>query len=44
MSAAKYGLGLLLVVASVVTVIGGLLLAACWPRRVRLPRHDRHGR
>ncbi len=39
-----YGLGLLLVVVSVVAVIGGLLLAACWARRVRLPHHDRHGR
>ncbi|MFI6006905.1 hypothetical protein ACIA98_42380 [Streptomyces sp. NPDC051366] len=45
MSTAMYGIGVLLAVVSVVMVVGGLLLlAACWPRSVRRPRHDRHAR
>ncbi|WP_285530446.1 hypothetical protein [Streptomyces lavendulae] len=42
---AAYAFGLLLAAGSVVMVVAGLLLlAACWPRAVRRPRHDRHAR
>ncbi|MEW2374226.1 hypothetical protein AB0940_33465 [Streptomyces sp. NPDC006656] len=45
MSTTAYAIGLLLASGSVVLAIAGvLLLVACWPRAVRLPRHDRHAR
>ncbi|MFD8147352.1 hypothetical protein [Streptomyces sp. NPDC059708] len=45
MSTTTYAIGLLLAAGSFVLVIAGLLLlVACRPRPVRLPRHDRHAR
>ncbi|MET9466595.1 hypothetical protein ABZY44_17660 [Streptomyces sp. NPDC006544] len=45
MSPLEYSIGLFLVSISFVLMIATLILLAAYrPRRIRLPRHDRHAR